>query len=266
MSSKRSKVFRYVGIGLVVIGILIVAYPAYTNLVMNRKEVDILNSWGNQVKALVQGDTSQAQTTGVSGDTGVAGDTGASGDTGAPGDTGSLVDTGVQVTGQTVTTGQSGNTIQTQSSETLTSGTESNSSAATTVVTTKTPIFKISIPKINIEWVVYDGTDVATLKSGPGHYTGTAMPGQTGVCIIAGHRTTYGAPFNKVDLLTTGDSIILETSDGKQYTYLFTKNLEVLPDDLSSIIQTDYPSLILSTCTPKFYATKRLLIFATLSQ
>jgi sortase A len=92
------------------------------------------------------------------------------------------------------------------------------------------------------------------------------MPGEVGACVIAGHRTTYGAPFNRVNELVNGDQIILETIDNKQFTYLVTGQTEVLPNDLSLIKPTDYPSLILTSCTPKYHATRRLLVFAKLSE
>ena len=92
------------------------------------------------------------------------------------------------------------------------------------------------------------------------------MPGEVGTCVIAGHRTTYGAPFNRVDELVNGDQIILETIDNKKFTYLVTGKTEVLPDDLSLIKPTNYPSLILTTCTPKHYARRRLLVFAKLAE
>ena len=84
--------------------------------------------------------------------------------------------------------------------------------------------------------------------------------------MIAGHRTTYGAPFNRVDQLISGDQIIIETPDGKQFIYLVTGKMEVLPKDLSALKQTEYASLILTTCTPKYYATRRLLVFAKLAE
>ena len=126
--------------------------------------------------------------------------------------------------------------------------------------------FKITIPKINSSWVGYEGTNIPSLKRGPGHYIGTPKPGELGTCVIAGHRTTYGAPFNRVDQLVIGDQIIIEAPDGKQFIYLVTGEMEVLPDDLSALKNTEYASLILTTCTPKFYATRRLLVFAKLAE
>jgi len=231
MLNKKNKVIRYSGIALIVIGIVVISYPFYTNFVMKRREVDILNAWENQL------DLSVAQETAETGST-------------------SLEESATA-------TDESGNIIHTHIEE------ETSGGKTTPVATSKTPIFKITIPKINSEWVVYEGTDIPTLKSGPGHYVNTAMPGEPGACLIAGHRTTYGAPFNRVGELLNGDQIILETKENGQavqYVYLVTGMVEVIPTDLSPIQQTSYPSLILSTCTPKFYATRRLLVFANIEQ
>jgi len=122
--------------------------------------------------------------------------------------------------------------------------------------------FKILIPKIGVEWIVHEGTDIPSLRRGPGHYPGTSFPGEIGLCIIAGHRTTYGAPFNRVDQLEKGDEIILQTAKNENFVYYVTGKTETKPDDVSVLNQTSYPSLALTTCTPKFYATRRLIVFA----
>ena len=129
---------------------------------------------------------------------------------------------------------------------------------------TKKIPFKITIPDIGSEWIVLEGTDVATLKKGPGHYIGTALPGEIGRCVIAGHRTTYGAPFNRANELDIGDEIIVETAGHEEYIYLVVKQEEVPPENVSVLNQTENATLALTTCTPKFYATRRLIIYAEL--
>ena len=126
--------------------------------------------------------------------------------------------------------------------------------------------FKISIPEIDMEWRVREGTDSRTLKQGPGFYIGSALPGETGTCVVAGHRTTYGAPFNRLDELVEGDEILIETAGNEIFTYLVTGQEAVLPTDLSVLENTDYPSLVLSTCTPKYFATRRLIIYARIAE
>jgi LPXTG-site transpeptidase (sortase) family protein len=126
--------------------------------------------------------------------------------------------------------------------------------------------FQISIPEIDLSWLVNEGTDNTTLKKGPGFYIGSALPGEAGTCVVAGHRTTYGAPFNRLDELEEGDEIFIETFGNEEFTYIVTGKETVLPDDLSVLEDTDYPSLVLSTCTPKYFATRRLIIFADIGE
>jgi LPXTG-site transpeptidase (sortase) family protein len=123
---------------------------------------------------------------------------------------------------------------------------------------------KITIPKIEIEWIVNEGTDIKTLKKGPGHYTVTALPGETGRCAIAGHRTTYGAPFNKIDLLEIGDLIYLETKNGFLFTYSVTGTQVVRPEDVYILKGTIKKELLLTACEPKFSGARRYVIFAEL--
>lgn len=130
---------------------------------------------------------------------------------------------------------------------------------------TKKIPFRIMISKIDLEWIVNEGTDYKTLKKGPGHYKGSALPGEVGTCVVAGHRTTYGAPFNRLDELKKGDEILIQTMGNEDFIYIVTGKKEVSPQDTSVLANTDYPSLILSTCTPKYFATRRLIIFAKLS-
>jgi sortase A len=233
MKNKKHKILRYLGIALIVIGILIISYPLYTNLVMKRREADVMNSWENLKISGTTAQTGTAETT-----------TGSS----------------AQITDE------SGNIIQSQGSETLPGETASGGQNAQSQVVIPGATFKITIPKINSSWVGYEGTNIPSLKRGPGHYIGTAKPGELGTCVIAGHRTTYGAPFNRINELVIGDQIILETLDNKQFTYLVTGQTEVLPNDLSLIYPTSYASLILTSCTPKYHATRRILVFAKLAE
>jgi sortase A len=127
------------------------------------------------------------------------------------------------------------------------------------------PATKIIIPKIGAEQVVLPGVDGETLKSGPGHYPGTAYPGEPGNMGIAGHRVTYTKPFNRLDELEAGDQILIETLDTiYEYRVIWSKVLE--PDDLSALMPPDDGSarLTLTTCTPKYSARYRLDVQATL--
>ena len=122
--------------------------------------------------------------------------------------------------------------------------------------------FKISIPSIEIEWIVNEGTDYETLRKGPGFYITSTLPGEEGTTVVSGHRTTYGAPFSRLDELKEGDKIIIETPGNEKFTYIVIDKKEVAPTDISVLEKTDYPSLVLTTRTPKYFATRRLIIFA----
>jgi sortase A len=120
----------------------------------------------------------------------------------------------------------------------------------------------LRIPKIDMDTVVIEGTDVRDLKKGPGHYRDTAYPWEDeGKVGIAGHRTTYGAPFWSLDKLRRGDRIRLATEFGT-FDYQVTRTREVLPTETDILRQTRDPTLVLTTCTPRFSAARRLIVFA----
>jgi LPXTG-site transpeptidase (sortase) family protein len=113
-------------------------------------------------------------------------------------------------------------------------------------------------------FVVYEGTDTITLKKGAGHESVTPLPGQEGRCTISGHRTTYGAPFNRVDELEEGDLIYLETLDGDRYVYAVTSLEIVKPTDVWILEGTKKEELLLTTCHPKYSAATRLIVISEL--
>ncbi len=123
---------------------------------------------------------------------------------------------------------------------------------------------KISIPKIELEYVVLEGTDTVTLKKGAGHESVTPLPGEEGRCTISGHRTTYGAPFNRVDELEEGDLIYLETLDNESYVYTVTALEIVKPTDVWILEGTEKEELLLTTCHPKYSAATRLIVISEL--
>lgn len=125
------------------------------------------------------------------------------------------------------------------------------------------PIGRIQIPKINVDWVFVEGIDPEDLKKGPGHYPGTPLPGGEGNAAIAGHRTTYGAPFNRLDELQQGDEITV-TNGAEVYLYRVAEIKIVDPSDLSVVAPTADSRLTLTTCNPKFSAKQRLIIVAGL--
>ncbi len=120
----------------------------------------------------------------------------------------------------------------------------------------------LRIPSIGVNEVVVQGVDVEDLKAGPGHYLRTADPWDPeGTVGIAGHRTTYGAPFWDLDRVRPGDQIRLITEEG-EYRYEVTHSRDVPPTEGSVLRDTRQPSLVLTTCTPRFSAALRLIVFA----
>ena len=120
----------------------------------------------------------------------------------------------------------------------------------------------IRIPKIELNYVVVEGTDTESLKKGPGHYPWTSYPWEkTGRVAIAGHRTTYGAPFWSLNELEPGDRIVLATEYGI-FNYRVTESRIILPSQAAVLNETKKPTLVLTTCNPRFSAAERLVIFA----
>lgn len=122
----------------------------------------------------------------------------------------------------------------------------------------------IEIPKIGLSKFFVQGTEREDLKKGPGHYPATPMPGQIGNAAIAGHRTTYGAPFNRLDELVAGDEIKVTMANGGVYVYRMRENRIVAPTETSVVDNTPNPQLTLTTCNPKYSARERLIVFADL--
>ena len=126
------------------------------------------------------------------------------------------------------------------------------------------PIGDIRIPVIGINQVVVEGTNTPDLRKGPGHYTGTPLPGQAGNVAIAGHRTTYGHPFYNLDSVKVGDPIVLTTLQGI-FVYDTTRSFVVSPSDTTVVDNVMANQLTLTTCNPRFSATTRLVVQATLA-
>jgi len=121
----------------------------------------------------------------------------------------------------------------------------------------------IRIPKIGVQRYVVEGVGREDLKKGPGHYPGTPLPGQVGNAAIAGHRTTYGAPFFDLDRLEPGDESFASTVRG-EYRYEVYQKLVVAPTDVWVVDNTPDAQLTLTTCNPKYSARERLVIKARL--
>jgi sortase A len=125
----------------------------------------------------------------------------------------------------------------------------------------------LEIPKIGRNDIVVEGISRDDLRKGPGHYPNSPLPGQAGNAAIAGHRTTYGAPFGDLDQLTDGDVIIARTTQGN-FTYkVLGEPLIVSPSDVG-VLEPDpnRATLTLTTCNPKYSASQRLVVKAELQR
>ncbi len=128
------------------------------------------------------------------------------------------------------------------------------------------PVGRIRIPRIGASFVVVKGTGTSDLQSGPGIYSETVFPGMAGTTAIAGHRTTYLAPFRHIDALRAGSKIDLEMPYA-HFTYTVIGKRVVAPTDvIAAVGNVGYTRLVLSACTPLFSAAKRLLVFARLTR
>ncbi len=126
------------------------------------------------------------------------------------------------------------------------------------------PVGLLTIAKIGLTKVIVQGTSESDLRQGPGHYPGTPLPGEEGNAAIAGHRTTYGAPFYDLDKLARGDPIVIKTVQGT-FTYHVTTTLIVSPADTAVVDNTPTPELTLTTCNPRFSSSQRLVVHAALA-
>ena len=122
---------------------------------------------------------------------------------------------------------------------------------------------RLRIDRIGLSSVVIEGTDADDLRRGPGHYPATPLPGQRGTVGIAGHRTTYGAPFRRIDKVRRGDGIVVTMPYGR-FTYRVERTRIVKPTDVWVTQRVSYDRLILSACHPLYSAAERIVVFARL--
>jgi sortase A len=125
------------------------------------------------------------------------------------------------------------------------------------------PLGRISIPRLDKKFVFVGGTGLESLKKGPGHYDGTWLPGQKGTVGIAGHRTTYLAPFRRIDRMRKRDRIVLTMPYGR-FTYRVESMQVVSPTRTTVLRSVGHERLVLTTCTPPHSAARRLIVMARL--
>jgi sortase A len=138
-------------------------------------------------------------------------------------------------------------------------------------------IGRIQIDRIGLDIVLVEGTDTASLQKGPGHYTrsddpaavrrgdGSALPGQGKTVGIAGHRTTYLAPFRRIDEIEDGDEVVLEMPYAT-FTYEVQAHTIVEPSEVEIVRNVGYERLVLTACHPLYSAAQRWAVFARLRE
>jgi len=117
----------------------------------------------------------------------------------------------------------------------------------------------ISIPKIGLVHPMYEGVWLTVLDHGPGHWPGSAEPGQRGNTVVAGHRVTHTHPFLDIDRLVPGDKVVF-TTPGGVFTYAVTGTTIVTPDEISIVYPTTTPTMTLFACHPKHSAAERIVV------
>jgi sortase A len=122
------------------------------------------------------------------------------------------------------------------------------------------------IPAIGLSRYVVQGVDESDLQMGPGHYPGTPLPGQLGNVGIAGHRTTFGAPFFRLNEVSRGDLVLLTDTSGTTWVYSVERQWVVSPSDTAVLGPSRNAVLTLTTCNPRFEATSRLVVRAVLDE
>jgi sortase A len=123
---------------------------------------------------------------------------------------------------------------------------------------------RITLPTLGQSFVIAEGTDAATLRKGPGHYEGAGLPGLRRPVAIAGHRTTYLAPFGDIDELRRGEPIRLTMPYGR-FTYRVDETRIVEPSALW-VTRRGHERLVLTSCHPPFSAARRIVVFARLTE
>lgn len=127
------------------------------------------------------------------------------------------------------------------------------------------PIGRLVVPRLGISYVVVEGTDTGSLRRGPGRDRRSFMPGEKNLVYIAGHRTTFAAPFSRIDALRPGDTVRLTMPYGT-FVYVVTGHSIVAANDLGVLRPRHTELLALQACHPRFFATQRYIVWARLQR
>jgi sortase A len=136
--------------------------------------------------------------------------------------------------------------------------------ATAAVQTLGTRLGSVRIPAIGVDHEIFAGVDLSVLSEGPGHWVGTARPGGAGNMVLAGHRTTHGAPFGDIDKLQRGDLILFDGRKGLDIMYSVTETFVVTPEALWITYETGDSIATLFACHPKGSARQRIVVRAKL--
>ncbi|HEV7861668.1 MAG TPA: class E sortase, partial [Acidimicrobiia bacterium] len=177
-----------------------------------------------------------------------------------------------QLWGTGLYTSRQQDSLRSQFNQKAKTGQSGSSTTSTTVNPANLPppppsgesVANLRIPKIGVDKYIVQGVGLADLRKGPGHYPQTPLPGEQGNAAIAGHRTTYGAPFNRLDELAPGDEVLVTTVKGS-FTYKVANTHVVKPNQVEVLDPTPTPVLTLTTCNPKYSAKERLVVVANLA-
>jgi sortase A len=131
------------------------------------------------------------------------------------------------------------------------------------------PMTRIEVPAIGVDTMVVEGTSQSALRAGAGHYPETPLPGAKGNVAIAGHRTTYGKPFSRMDELERGDKVVLTTPVGRHVYEIMGRPWVTDPNDYDEVVN-EYPQkgafLTLTSCHPEGSAAYRIVVRARLTK
>jgi sortase A len=122
-------------------------------------------------------------------------------------------------------------------------------------------IARLKVPRLDLSAVVVNGTSTSDLRRGPGRHEDSFLPGEGELVYVAGHRTTYGAPFSAINELEVGDTITVELPYGT-VEYRVTRHRIVDDNDLSVLESHGREELVLQACHPRFFASQRYLVYA----
>jgi len=182
-------------------------------------------------------------------------------------------------TGPTTSTATSTSTMATSaptSTPASSTSTTSTTSSTTTLPQPITPpsdpnaaepvieLGRLAIPAIGVDMTMYEGIRLTTLDFGPGHWPGSAMPGEPGNMVVGGHRTSKHKVFRNVDDLVAGDEIIFTDTQGAQFVYVVSRTEIVEPDAMWIVDPTSTPSATLFACHPPGSTRQRIVVFADL--